>query len=45
LGETVRYRVHLDYGQKVRVTAVVPGGGGRRFTKSAFDQWYYRCRW
>ena len=40
-GETVLYRVHLDYGQTLRVTATVPGGGERPF-RSPFQQWFTR---
>jgi len=40
-GETVLYRVHLDYGQTLRATATIPGGGRRPF-RSPFEQWFTR---
>ena len=40
-GESVLYRVRLDYGQTLRVTATLPDGG-KRLTRSPFDQWFTR---
>lgn len=41
-GETVLYRTHLDYGQKLRVTATVPSS--RRVALDKYDLWIARLK-
>lgn len=41
-GETVLYRTHLDYGQKLRVTATVPASN--RLALDKYDLWIARLK-